>query len=208
MNILKHNRKRVFLPAILSVFTLIPARYTLSPVFAAGPGSAGVQILKTDMSPRAMGMGGSFVAIADDIYAVNYNPAGIGRLDAPEASATYFSGMEDSQLQHLAFGAPLPVDGLAGLENPRLAVSAILSQSGRFTYRLINPGGTVSETSMDADNTRVFALTYGEKVYSADTKIDRYTAKFEQYLGLSAKYIRSELLTDIPLPLSLLTRAG
>lgn len=189
-----HNRKRAFARALLFAFVLYPLPSTLSPAFAGGPGSASVQILKTDMSPRAMGMGGSFVAVADDIYAANYNPAGLGQLYFPEASAMYLSGFEDSRLQYLAVGMPLPVTGFAGLEKPGLAVSAIFSGSGKFTYRLINPDGQVSSSRMDAETNKVFALTYGEKVYSAEMNMDGYNAKFEQYLGLSAKYIGSELL--------------
>ncbi|MEI7482377.1 MAG: PorV/PorQ family protein [Elusimicrobiota bacterium] len=194
MNILKHNRKRALVWVFLFAFTLVPNPYTLSPAFSGGPGSASVQILKTDMSPRAMGMGGSFVAVADDIYATNYNPAGIGQLYIPEASAMYLSGFEDSKLQYLAFGMPLPMTGLAGLDKPGLAFSALFSQNGDFTYRLINPNGTVSSSNMDAETTRVFALTYGEKVYSGEMNLEGYKATFEQYLGLSAKYIGSELL--------------
>ena len=162
--------------------------------YAGGPGSASVQILKTDMSPRAMGMGGSFAAVADDVYAAHYNPAGIGQLYLPEASAMYLSGFEDSKLQYLAFGIPLPITGIAGRARPGMAVSAIFTQSGQFTYRRINADGSVSASNMDAESNRILSLTYGEKVYSGETRIEGYKATFDQYLGLSAKYIGSELL--------------
>ncbi|MFA6434115.1 MAG: PorV/PorQ family protein [Elusimicrobiales bacterium] len=194
MNTLKSSRDRAFVTAFLSAFVLSTATWILQPAFAGGPGSASVQILKTDMSPRALGMGGSFVAVADDIYAVNYNPAGIGLLYFPEASAMSLSGFEDSKLQSLAFGMPLPVTGLAGVNKPGLAVSSVFSQSGRFTSRFINSDGTVETAGMDAETNKVFALTYGEKVYSGEAKLDGYNAKLEQYLGLSAKYVGSELL--------------
>jgi len=142
-----------------------------------------------------MGMGGAFVAVADDIYSANYNPAGIGQLYIPEASAMYLSGFEDSKLQYLAAGLPLPAIGLAGQGKPGLAFSALFSQNGKFTHRTLDFNtGNVASASMDADTTRVFAVTYGEKVYSGETNIEGYQAKFEQYLGLSAKYIGSELL--------------
>ena len=74
----------------LAVFASVHS--PLTPVFAAGPGSTGLQVLKSDISPRAMGMGGAFSAIADDVYSMNYNPAGLGQLYMPEASAMYLSG--------------------------------------------------------------------------------------------------------------------
>ncbi len=161
---------------------------------AGGPGSASVQILKTDMSPRAMGMAGSFVAVADDIYAVNYNPAGAGQLYIPEATAMYLTGFEESKVQFLGFGMPLPVIGLAGVEKAGMAVSAIFTQSGKFIYRPIAGNGIVSPLEMDAETNRVLSISYGEKVYSGEMKIDSYNAKFDQYLGISAKYVSSELL--------------
>jgi hypothetical protein len=162
---------------------------------AGGPGSTGVQVLKTDVSPRAFAMGGAYVAVADDVYAVNYNPAGLAQLYLPEASAMYLSGFEDSSLNYLAFGMPLPVQGLAGLDKPGLAVSALFSDSGEFTYNSIGDTGGVSSLSMDAEKTRVIALSYGEKVFSGPVHFtESYKPNLEQYLGLSVKYIGSELL--------------
>jgi hypothetical protein len=164
------------------------------PARAGGPGSAGVQVLKTDLSPRAAGMGGAFVAVADDAYGPGYNPAGLGQLYMPEASAMYFSGFDDSSLQHLSFVMPLPIQGLAGLDKPGLGVSALFSDSGSFLYSPIDSAGNVNSVSMDAENTRVIALSYGEKVYSGEVNLEGYKANLEQYLGLSVKYIGSEML--------------
>ena len=74
----KTDRKLAFAAALLLGCVL--------PAAAGGPGSAGMQALKSDMSPRAAGMGGAFTAGADDIYTAEYNPAGLGRLYVPEAS--------------------------------------------------------------------------------------------------------------------------
>ena len=40
---------------------------------------------------RAPGMGNAFVAVADDAYAVYYNPAGLGTLERPQFAASYTS---------------------------------------------------------------------------------------------------------------------
>ncbi|MCX5794342.1 MAG: type IX secretion system membrane protein PorP/SprF [Elusimicrobia bacterium] len=40
-------------------------------------------------SPRAVGMGNAFTAVADDGYAIYYNPAGLATLTRPEMSASY-----------------------------------------------------------------------------------------------------------------------
>ena len=41
------------------------------------------------VSPRAVGMGGAFTAVADDAYAIHYNPAGLATLGRPEVAASY-----------------------------------------------------------------------------------------------------------------------
>ncbi|MCM2267546.1 MAG: PorV/PorQ family protein [Elusimicrobiales bacterium] len=165
-----------------------------APSRAGGPGSAGVQVLKTDVSPRAAGMAGAFAAVADDAYAANYNPAGLGQLYLPEASAMYLSGFDDAKLQYLSFAMPLPIQGLAGLDKPAIGVSALFSDSGQFLYSPIDGNGRVNAVTMDAEKTRVITFSYAEKVYADVLDLEGYKASVEQYLGFSAKYIGSELL--------------
>lgn len=62
---------------------------------------------------RVTGMGNAFTALADDVYAVYYNPAGLGMLDRPQLATTYsrlLTGLSDnSNLQNsfIAFERPL-----------------------------------------------------------------------------------------------------
>ena len=166
------------------------------PLYAGGPGSAGMQSLKSDVSPRAAGMGGAFTAVADDIYTADYNPAGLGQLYMPEASAMYQTGFDDTKLQHAAYGMPLPFIGLAGLAKPSAALTLTMADAGRFNYRYIMPDGSILGSSMDAQKDTALGLGYGEKVYSADVNLEGYNAKIEQYLGANVKYLRSVLLED------------
>ncbi|MCX5790636.1 MAG: PorV/PorQ family protein [Elusimicrobia bacterium] len=167
-----------------------------APASAGGPGSAGLQVLKSDISPRAMGMGGAFAAIADDLYSMNYNPAGLGQLYMPEASALYLSGFEDAKLSNLAFAMPLPVKGFSGIAKPGMGVALMMSDAGSFRSRLINPNGTISERSYDAQKDIVLTVGYGEKVYSEDVKFEGYGFKLDQYVGVNMKYLDSTLLED------------
>ena len=54
----------------------------------------------TGSGARAMGMGGAFIAVADDATAISWNPAGLTRLDEPEAgiAVTFGSGGWDVNL--------------------------------------------------------------------------------------------------------------
>ncbi len=175
---------------------LIPALLMLAPAaaFAGGPGSAGMQVLKTDMSPRAAGMGGAFVAVADDIYSMDYNPAGLGQLYIPEASAMHLSGFDDSTVQHLSYGMPLPFIGFAGLQKPGAGLSLMMSGAGSLNYQRINSDGSIFSKSYDAQKDLALSFGYGEKVYSGEVKLQGYNAKLEQYLGMNVKYIKSTML--------------
>ncbi len=46
-------------------------------VQAAGPGTSSAAFLKLGFGARALGMGESFVAMADDVSGIHYNPAGL-----------------------------------------------------------------------------------------------------------------------------------
>ena len=48
-----------------------------SPSFAGGPGTSGAPFLQLGYGARPLGMGEAFVAIANDVSALHYNPAGL-----------------------------------------------------------------------------------------------------------------------------------
>ncbi|OGR41491.1 MAG: hypothetical protein A2X35_10820 [Elusimicrobia bacterium GWA2_61_42] len=201
MNDLKRNLKAAGLAAL----TLAACARA---VLAGGPGSAGMQVLKLDTSPRAAGMGGAFVAVADNIYTMSYNPAGLGQLYVPEATAMHLSGFDDSSLQYFSYGMPLPFIGLGGLQKPAAGFSVLMANAGNFNYKYIMPDGSILSHSFDAQKDLVLTLGYGEKVYSDEVNLEGYNAKIEQYLGMNAKYIRSVLLEDKEPPSTFAFDAG
>ena len=54
-------------------------------VSAANAGATSGSILKNYASARAMGMGGAFTAVSDDVAAIHWNPAGVAGLKSPRA---------------------------------------------------------------------------------------------------------------------------
>lgn len=55
---------------------------------------------------RAPGMGDAFTAVADDVYAVHYNPAGLSLLERPELGSSYtrlLLGLEDKSALSTSF---------------------------------------------------------------------------------------------------------
>jgi hypothetical protein len=99
--------------AVLLVAAALPLVAT--PLFAAYD--------DVGVSARAVGMSNAFTAVADDVYAIHYNPAGLATLNRPEFASSYsklLMGLSDnSNLQNsfLAYEHPLKDGrwGTAGL---------------------------------------------------------------------------------------------
>lgn len=178
--------------------TLLTAALLWAAPVRAGqnPGTTAAPILQVPMGSRAMGMGSAFTAVASDVSALYYNPAGLSRLNANEAAFTFMSGLTDNQLQHLAYGGPLPFTGITGNGYASLGASALFSQDGKIEVNRTNPDGSLaSSENISAGSDFVGTLGYAERVGS--TPIDYGDGKsygLNHYLGLSAKYIRSTLV--------------
>ncbi len=77
------------------------------------PGRAAAAFSDTGAGARAPGMGNAFVAVADDVYSLHYNPAGLGLLDRPELAASYtkhlvgLSDGSDMGMSFLGYAYPL-----------------------------------------------------------------------------------------------------
>lgn len=71
------------------------------------------------IGPRVTGLGNAYTAVADDAYAIHYNPAGLANLSRPELATSYsklLTGLSDSsnlQNSFLAYASPIK-DGRYG----------------------------------------------------------------------------------------------
>jgi hypothetical protein len=72
----------------------------------SSPGTAGVPFLKIGVGAKAVAMGEAFSALADDITAVYWNPAGLIQLTKPEISTMYNDWFEGIGHGFLGFAFP------------------------------------------------------------------------------------------------------
>ncbi len=120
---------------------------------------------------RAPGMGDAFTALADDAYAIHYNPAGLAQLERPQFSAAYsklYLGLTDGSdlgSSQLMFAYPLAHGqrGVLGLGWDRFSL-----------------GGLYTEQTLTA--------SYGRRVWSSDSG-----AQF--MVGLNLKYLTHSFST-------------
>ncbi len=134
-------------------------------------GTTGAQFLELGVSARAMGMAEAFTAVADDITAVYYNPAGLVNLYGYEAAFTLVQMPADVNYSFGAVGFPLEsVGGVLGIGFYGLNSGDMIER----TYER----GTYEGTG------RIFSW----KDYALSVSYGRYlTDRFA--IGVSVKYI-------------------
>jgi hypothetical protein len=81
----------------------------------AGAGVAGADILKIPVEARGWGLANAYSAIADDVGAMAYNPAGVARSGEREVRFTYLRMLEGSSYESLLGAYPLGRWGSVGL---------------------------------------------------------------------------------------------
>ena len=93
-----HNYK-LFLPAMLILI--------ISSVCTAGSGTSALTFLRIAPSARAASMGETFTAVADDVNASYWNPAGTANLETMQLSFMHMFYWDSSSYEYLAFAYPL-----------------------------------------------------------------------------------------------------
>lgn len=79
----------------------------IQPVWASGPGTTGADVLKIGVGARAIGMGEAYVAQADDVSSLYWNPAGLALMIERQASFMYNQMYQDMKFQNANIGIPL-----------------------------------------------------------------------------------------------------
>lgn len=109
-------------------------------------GRCTAEFLKIGQGPRIVGMGGAGVAIADDVNATYWNPAGLVQLKSRELTAARTRWFEDIKTDYIAYSQPLlPIDD----RKRAIGVKLILLNVGGIDGR-DNRGQKT--TSLEVDN--------------------------------------------------------
>jgi tetratricopeptide (TPR) repeat protein len=142
----EHHERREAAPVKTGLVLRVWLAATLAAAALAVPARAAYDDLGN--SARVSGMSNAFTAVADDAYAIYYNPAGLALLDRPEIATTYsliVTGLSDNsnvQNSFLAYAQPIK-DGQYGtagigwnyfsLDNIYRESSLFLSYGNRLT---------------------------------------------------------------------------
>jgi len=130
------------------------------------------QFLKIETGARALALGGSYAAIADDPYALYWNVAGIAKITKPSLGFSYTNWIAD--YSHFFMGVVLPVGQMGNI-----GFSAISLNSDSFEQTTISqPRGT--GVLVDASDIAI-GVSYAKNMFSLVS------------VGVSAKYIQQKI---------------
>ncbi len=92
------------------------------PAAAKDPALIGFNFLKSSMSTRHAAMGGAGIALADNLYGSQLNPAAIAEIEATTAGFVHQEGIFDTRREFVGFSTPAFGGGLAlGLDYFKIA---------------------------------------------------------------------------------------
>ena len=135
-------------------------------------GTTAAEFLQIGVGPRAMAMGGAFVATADDASALYWNPAGLSRMPRSEAIVTHSEWLADINFDYFGVGLDLGAFGTLGLSVTMLSVPDMLV---RTEDRQEGTGEIFDAGDM------ALAVSYGSAI------TDRFS------VGVTAKFIQQRI---------------
>lgn len=135
--------------------------FTVGSSWAKGAGTTGAAFLKIGASARAVGMGGAFCAIADDVDAINWNPAGLAQISGIQATVLHNEWLEGIRYEYLGYVQNLKRIGTLGVGISYLSYGNI----PKYGIDNGNPtGGEDTFTAGDAALTLAYGRKLGEKL--------------------------------------------
>jgi opacity protein-like surface antigen len=135
-------------------------------------GTTSAQVLKLNVGPRAIGMGGAFTALADDISSLHWNPSGTANIESNEAFFNHSSLYLDITHDYAALAANIGEFGTVG------AFVSVLGMDEMMVRTISQPEGT---GELFKYNAIVVGLNYARYL----------TENFS--IGFNAKYINESI---------------
>ena len=119
---------------------------------------SGYELLKMDISARASGMSGAFVAITGDLHSLFYNPAGLIGIQNKSLSFTYLYHVLDIKTGSIVFAVPHGI-------NSKIAIGVNYINYGSFEGRDERGFPTSSFDAQDVVFVGGFAREYSSSLY-------------------------------------------
>jgi len=187
------------------IFTILLFLRLISLCLAAG--TSGAIVLKQTSGARPLGMGEAFVALADDVNALNFNPAGLAQIKNHEISVMYLDSLVDTWFGFIGYA--YPIGGKVERQVGKRRIKAIGARRNRGTiglsFSLLQAGKMVLHpegTTVRAEEDYLANLGFGYTVWRGVEKPERrrqgvgFTPELrnEVSLGVGIKFVQSTLV--------------
>ena len=98
---------KLFRSGVIFLVILLFLAYLPSSVLSSGVGTTTGNFLKINIGARAVGMGEAFCALADDVSAIHWNPAGLAFIFNPELETTHTFWLGNISHEYLGYLQPI-----------------------------------------------------------------------------------------------------
>jgi len=169
---------RAFVVALIAlVVAVLPSRSDAKTSLGSQRvGTSSGSFLRIGLGARPASMAGAFVAIADDISACAWNPAGLVHLESGQLALNHISWTADIGYSHACYGMPVKsLDGAVAIQFGSLSTE--LSETQEYY-----PYGTGRE------------FTFSDWLLGVSVA-KRFTDRFSG--GIAAKYVREDLGVEV-----------
>lgn len=89
--------------------------FTFFPIFTNSAGNSGANFLIWDIGAAPSAMGGAYTSVAQSIYSIHYNPAGIGQLNDQLIGFSHLQLFSDTTMENLIYLFPNVFKGFFGI---------------------------------------------------------------------------------------------
>ncbi|MBN1823882.1 MAG: PorV/PorQ family protein [Endomicrobiales bacterium] len=185
------TRKIIYRLVLFAIYCL------LVPDVFAGAGKTACQFLKISPSARASGMGGVSAGLADDVFALYSNPAGLVGLEKGEVAATYLRYFADVNYGFIGYAAPLKENSVMGVGYTYLVVPDIekrdVNEANLGTFNASDTALNVSYAKRNVASSVLEGLSIGGSIKAISSQIDT-TIAYAFAADLGAMYSPAENL--------------
>ncbi len=162
--------------------------------------------MKQTSGARPLGMGEAFVALADDVNALNFNPAGLVQIKSHEISVMYLDSLVDTWFGFIGYA--YPIGGKVERQRGR-RFKSIQARRNRGTIALgvssLQAGKMVLEpegNTVRAEEDYLANLGFGYIIWRSEEKVEKRRRRArvigelsnEVSLGLGVKFVYSTLV--------------
>jgi len=189
------------------IFVLVAFFFSHPGIGCLAAGTSGATVLKQTSGARPLGMGEAFVALADDVNALTFNPAGLAHIRNHEISVMYLDSLVDTWFGFIGYAHP--IGGKAEREAKGRRFRPMIARRNRATIGLAVSIFQAGKMVLDPEGKTVRAeedylanLGFGYTILRGGEKGERMAPRArstsqlrnEVSLGLAIKFLHSTLV--------------